>query len=51
VYVSKVSATSVTLTAQAADGQFYCLKDDSTAAQTFGNVDATVVATACAGGW
>jgi type IV pilus assembly protein PilA len=53
VYVSKVTATSVTITAKAADGNFYCVKDDSTAGQTLGNgTDATVVANACpSNGW
>ena len=51
VYVSKVTATTVTLTGKSASGNFYCIKDDTNAGQTQGNVDASVVATACAGGW
>jgi type IV pilus assembly protein PilA len=53
VYVSKVTATSVTLTAKSASGTFYCVRDDATATQTLGNgIDATVVANACpSNGW
>jgi type IV pilus assembly protein PilA len=51
ITVSKVTATTVTLTTKSQSGNFYCIKDDSAAGQTLGNVDASVAATACAGGW